>query len=98
MQTIREEIGVQECQLGFFTCDLAQKMKTSATIRKSSSASELGSFSHFALGKRCNSQPVNTSYPTTLLNRPTGQRLVNYIPRVCIISIDGIPLLTVSSD
>lgn len=31
------------------TWDLDQKMKTSATIRKSSSASGLGSFSHFAL-------------------------------------------------
>lgn len=32
-----------------FTWDLAQKMKTSATMRNSSSASGLGSFSHFAL-------------------------------------------------
>lgn len=32
-----------------FTWDLAQKMKTSATMRNSSSASGFGSFSHFAL-------------------------------------------------
>lgn len=32
-----------------FTWDLAQKMKTSATMRNSSSASGFGSFNHFAL-------------------------------------------------